>query len=291
MRLLTILANLLLATPPLLQEQAPEQAEATLAPQVRTMPSARAKRAVPLRSSPALFGWVSVGTTPRLVLFRWEKPAPATYGYIEQQERTSFWPTEVTRIGESHILVAGRTADEKTILQLWELGTSLELRDQSKQARRTGPPPDPRHVPILQKTTLYEERTPGRDLVRTMWPNRGRDWSFFVQFHDSGDLYEAHVHTPARLTLDRVFSAAPSAEAATEPALAHVGGDRWDAHHKEHGYVYFLLTPGGMCSPPEAMVVFIDHDRDGKLDRARLLEAEDWGSMGFGRSSNYHPDP
>ncbi len=274
------------------------QAQGVPSPPVEWPPRvlwAAERRPVPLLwERVGLEGQISCDAPQQTVSFRWHRvrgERPPDWRLSLQGERVDFWPTDVGRLDEGVVVVAGKTREGRTVIEVWQLDPPAVASPAAPGERSSAGP----LVPIARKGAIYDARVPGRDLVRALWRNRGKARSFFAQFHDSGDVYEVALRDDgervALASMKRVASPLGGGSWVVEPALATKFPDRWDADHVR-GFVYFAAdshtwqasegTPGG--------VVLIDADRDGALDASLSMTGEEWGTLGFARGDAYRPD-
>lgn len=199
-------------------------------------------------------------------------------GWSRRSERTRLWPTEVSSAGFGRLAVAGRDArNGHTVIELWTFAPLTPDAGDEASASLV-------RVSIRSKEAVFDERTVGKRLVRTMFPVHADPDRSLVRFEDSRDLYVLDLQ--ARTTT-LVLSATPRDDVPHEPALARDYEDRWSGRHDVHGDVYFLVARQG--AEHDTLALF-DRDRDGAIDEHGALTIERFHAMGLGDGAAYARD-
>lgn len=213
----------------------------------------------------------------------------------QQVEGVHFWPTEVTRVQGTEVLVAGVKFNGNTVMQLWELEVDADVPDPVyNSGTQQWTYPTSLNFPILRKSTVYNAQIAGQKRVRKLWPNRGRQWSFYVQFDDSGDVYDATlVDNGTKFEMGSLVkvltpSTSPPTGVLSEPDIDNNFADRWDDDHIQHGYVYFAGDRADTAPAHPRGVVMFDADRNGTIDSSMSIGMAEWNSMGFGDAAQYN---
>lgn len=223
----------------------------------------------------------------RRVNIQWARRFMDVVKVSEQSFATTFFPTELCVFRDGLCVAGKRGVSGYTVIEVWEFGPQ-ELPDAYVDPS-TGATvhPDTELFPT-DKFTIYDEKTPGRKLVRFMFRNAGSPIHLLVQFWDSKDLYEIDTTTGE---FERIMTVDPLAgDCEYQPELADTYyNDRWSADMLTFGYVYFLFDDGnGPTTFPKALML-VDADRDGVLDSggSMVLGHEEWASLHLSDGNQY----
>jgi hypothetical protein len=109
-----------------------------------------------------------------------------------------------------------------------------------------------------------------------------------VYFDASRELASIHLNSRA-MTIVASPKTAPGS--LSVPALAEDYRTFWSADYRERGYCYIFSDSQERPSPkpPPGILVIIDSDRDGSVDKSVLVSGEQWSSDGWGKHENVVP--
>jgi hypothetical protein len=134
-------------------------------------------------ASSHLSGAVSIYTAAKELSIAWAFDDAGSRKFFQQNCDLDYWPTAAARIsdkrlttGGAFILAGKRPASGKTVIERWDL-TLTALPSYSADTI------------TATRTILFDEVTPGRQVVRTLFAMNGVAGKILAQFDDSNDLY------------------------------------------------------------------------------------------------------
>jgi hypothetical protein len=195
------------------------------------------------------------------------------------QADTTYSVTATAAIDATHVAVAGQsstTSSTTTVVELWTLRQpTVQVTTDPVTHERTHQM-DVGAVTNRQQVLSLAD-VAGKNGVRRLVKVRGKPASLFVQFHDSGDLYELDC-TTSPPTLTKRLS--PNANAGV-PQVAELNESRFKwlsgRKHKQEGCMYVLepeLEPGNAQIAPFCYGLF-DANCDGTIDSWKALTTDD----------------
>lgn len=131
----------------------------------------------------------------------------------------------------------------------------------------------------LARRTLWESEEPGRNVIAQLarWPGEPGTRLIALMW-DTPELRAFDMDTGAwsRLAAVRSFGEPGVLE---ERELTRTYHSLSVRNHRRHGYVLLLNTQRG-CFPgkDDQLLMLADVDRDGTLDKGRILSEDDWGA-------------
>jgi len=193
-----------------------------------------------------------------------------------QEFPLSYYPTSVEGVGGGRVLVAGkRPRGGNTVVELWDFQAPNVLY------------PQPAGTPVVQTTTvnsittLYDEASQGKDMVRLMSRllHITGD-AALVQFWDSRDVYEMDFTDPHNATLTPVASPSPGVAPLTVSSLGVYDFDVLArGNHPTFGqlYMFSFLEP----VPSPTFLYLHDSDYDGAIETFDTANKGNWQAKGY----------
>jgi hypothetical protein len=185
-------------------------------------------------------------------------------------ELVPYWATATTVLDDQTVAVAGKR-QKKTVLEVWGVALPPVITPVGG-----GTASFAASVAVTSRTVLLSLEEPGKDIVKWMVKNRGKPHAMFLQFSDSGDVYELDYSDLTNPVLTQILSGGAGGSLPHTPELNSlelncvVGSD-----HTQEGYTYVVFQDfedqwQDDPNPIGAFTLF-DHDRDGVID--------DWGDV------------
>ena len=193
-----------------------------------------------------------------------------------------YWPLDCLPLGEGKYLVSGKgELNGETVLELWTITKpSIEVDEvTNKRIIRPG-----------KRTSVREIRRwcePGKDMLTRMVRKPGTETVIYGQFwSDQGALYEIDIAGPAE---EDKLVAAPRkvGDVLYEPRFEWKFSDPCSYDHPEQGYVTIFVhgyeSDFIVPDPPGKLrvILLIDGDRDGTLDRSLALTFDEYDEQGW----------
>lgn len=238
---------------------------------------------------PGVEGWASY-SPPKEIRIAWkrdfhdylpETQSPPSLSHdggftSDQYVDVEYCPTEVCGLGANEMCVAGKTADDRTRIEIWRLSTAGRLgeptRDESGRLRY----PETT-IPVESRTVIYDRVDPEKGSVRAILRNHGDGKRVWVLFQNSDNLFSMDLTTGATTVALTV---------AQQSHLSASPFDRWSANHST-GYMYALVSR--MPSGDEGFLLLFDRDRNGTLDDSSFVVGSEWytGAVDYSKFDDY----
>lgn len=184
---------------------------------------------------------------------------------------TDFWPTNIAKLSEGNLAVGGMVPKNgHSVIEIWRFDPPRESTDAPGG-----------WVPAKRRTVerIYDERSRGRHVVRSMMPlSGGPVEALLVGFQNSADEYSIDVWRRCRL----------AASSQSMPGVVHAPflgrvSSLGAAELVNGGYVY-KFTDSAADIGAQTSYWLEDTNRDGVIDRARILTPKELAEQGYDRA-------
>lgn len=213
-------------------------------------------------SADNLVGTVRVFTTKKKLSIAWSFNVAGSREFRTEEFDLDFWPTAAARIsdsrliaGDSFLLAGKRPASGKTVIERWDLAFA-GLPSTSNET-------------VVTKTVLFDERTTGKQVVRTLIAVNGVAGRAFALFEDSDNLFIVDAST-GTLTLHMTPAQVPFL---ADTSLRMCTGGKL----VEGSYCYVYQSDP--LEPDARALLLLDSDGDGALDTTVAVPAGQWGAL------------
>lgn len=242
---------------------------------------------------------VKCRTLDKIVSLEWRYRSPDVPNAITVVDHNSevyatrYWPTYVIPADSYHLCVAGQSTSGATILERWSFATQSgigtpapsvvtyysECSSQPHYAW-TLPP----RVQVDQVLSLPAGSSQG--LVRALFPNLKTANKLYVYYATSREVYSVDFHTQAQTLVASPSGTTGSLQVAS---LTQNYGRFWSADYTNRGYCYFFCPFYLASDTPTGCLALVDSDRDGFIDTALVISANDWVTGAWWDATNIIP--
>lgn len=207
-------------------------------------------------------GMVEMSTLGKSLSIRWSfDDANGDRKFQPESFDLNYWPTAAARVNDDRLtagtnfLVAGkRPGNGHTVIERWDLSFSST----------------PGTVPTtVNKTIIYDAKTVGKKVVRTLAPVNGTSGAAFVHFADSSDLYRIDA-TDGTLVL--VLAPVQAPELMHESYTMFTGG-------KTTSGAYVYIYQCNFSHYNDGALILTDLDGDGLLDAWASITNQEWSTV------------
>ena len=190
----------------------------------------------------------------------------------------SYYPTALAKLSQSppRFCVAGRTSFGKALIEVFRYSPPTVAQDTNGNIVIGA-------VTLDDIQPVYEQSTPGRDMVDHMVPALFNPECLVIQFWDSKDLYTLNL---SDLNLVQLASSVATPGTLLVPEL-QTTVDRdifWMGDHVTSGHVYVLVSS---TTSQAQTLVLLDQNRDTVLDTYQVIPANQWEASGYADTTQY----
>tara|TARA_R110002073_G_scaffold185344_1_gene343922 strand:+ start:253 stop:1173 length:921 start_codon:yes stop_codon:yes gene_type:complete len=244
--------------------------------------------------SPLQTGVVTYNTVTRNIHSDWMTAATwdadgepqGVISNVRHSWSVSFFPTDVARVDDSTLLVAGKLRGTETVIELWKFKwpSTMPPVTTNSNGDAVVKAAEPR---LVSRKEIYRGDDQGRRVVSKLIMMRGGDDLALIQFDDLDAVFTLNLTTGA-LTL----IASPTG--GTPLGLVHGLADKhpfiWSAEHSTAGHIYVMgshRVPWATAEVLPDALVFVDSNRDNVIDHVDVVSVADWDASIYGKASNY----